>query len=76
MDEALLTTVDVEAELYRASISASARQAILKAAFEGRLVEQNPSDEPADRLLAKMSEQAASAPADRRTRRPAALAAE
>ena len=33
------------------------RQSILKAAFEGHLVEQNPRDEPADRLLARLSEQ-------------------
>jgi len=32
------------------------RQAILKAAFEGRLVQQDPSEEPADRLLARLNE--------------------
>jgi type I restriction enzyme S subunit len=32
----------------------SLRQSILKAAFEGRLVEQDPRDDPADRLLAQL----------------------
>ena len=35
----------------------SIRQSILKAAFEGRLVAQDPRDEPADHLLARLSEQ-------------------
>ena len=56
LDEMLLATADTEAELVAASISPSARQSILKSAFEGRLVEQNPSDESADRLLARMEE--------------------
>jgi type I restriction enzyme S subunit len=30
------------------------RQSILKRAFEGRLVPQDPSDEPADRLLERI----------------------
>jgi type I restriction enzyme S subunit len=34
------------------------RQSILKAAFEGRLVEQDPSDEPAERLLARLNDSA------------------
>jgi type I restriction enzyme, S subunit len=32
------------------------RQSILKAAFEGHLVEQDPSDEPAERLLARLND--------------------
>jgi type I restriction enzyme S subunit len=32
------------------------RQSILKAAFEGRLVEQDPSDEPAEGLLARLND--------------------
>jgi len=32
------------------------RQAILKAAFEGRLVQQDPSEEPAECLLARLNE--------------------
>lgn len=40
-----------EAELFR---SRSLRQSILKDAFSGRLVEQDPSDEPASELLARI----------------------
>jgi type I restriction enzyme S subunit len=32
------------------------RQAILKTAFEGRLVQQDPSEEPAECLLARLNE--------------------
>lgn len=59
--------------------SPALRQAILKAAFEGRLCEQNPRDEPAERLLALLSEQTDANPILRRGRRPAkrsAMAAE
>jgi type I restriction enzyme S subunit len=47
------------------------RQSVLRAAFEGRLVDQDPSDEPADRLLARLGERAdapipARSPAQRR----------
>jgi type I restriction enzyme, S subunit len=39
------------------AVSASGfRQSILKAAFEGRLVAQDPHDEPAERLLARLGE--------------------
>jgi type I restriction enzyme S subunit len=39
------------------------RQAVLKWAFEGRLVDQDPTDEPADKLLARIrTERAADAP--------------
>lgn len=56
----------------------SVRQSILKSAFEGRLVEQDPREEPADRLLARLSEQAdvLSVPRRRTRGRRAALAAE
>jgi type I restriction enzyme S subunit len=47
--EALEETVD--ANLIRAE---RLRQAILKTAFEGRLVPQNPDDEPASALLARI----------------------
>jgi type I restriction enzyme S subunit len=40
------------------------RQSVLKAAFEGRLVEQDPRDEPADVLLAGLHESAAKADPD------------
>jgi type I restriction enzyme, S subunit len=39
------------------------RQSILKWAFEGKLVDQDPNDEPADQLLARIrAERAATAP--------------
>jgi len=45
----------LEAEVERGLARASRlRQAILKAAFEGRLVAQNPSDEPASELLERI----------------------
>ncbi len=46
----------------------SIRQSILKAAFEGRLVAQDPRDEPADHLLARLSEQNEAPTPSRRTR--------
>jgi type I restriction enzyme, S subunit len=55
LNEGLLATIDVEAELTAARISKAARQSILKAAFEGRLVEQDPQEEPADRLLIRLN---------------------
>jgi type I restriction enzyme, S subunit len=77
LDEMLSATVDVEAELRAASMSSPARQSILKAAFEGRLIEQDPRDEFADHLVARVSEHAAEATQPHRARRltRAALAA-
>lgn len=45
------------------------RQSILKCAFSGRLVPQDPSDEPADKLLARLRAKSGDAPARRKTRR-------
>lgn len=45
------------------------RQSVLKAAFEGRLVEQDPADEPAEQLLARLSECAVQSVSSRRARR-------
>ncbi len=45
---------EVEANLKRA---AWLRQSILKRAFEGRLVPQDPTDEPAERLLERIRQQ-------------------
>ncbi len=59
LDENLLATIDVESELRAAAISVAARQSILKAAFEGHLVEQDPRDEPAEDLLTRLNGQAA-----------------
>ncbi|MBG6081120.1 restriction endonuclease subunit S [Rubrivivax gelatinosus] len=50
--------------------SASLRQSVLNAAFSGRLVPQDPTDEPASALLARLAAQAAeTAPAPRRRAR-------
>jgi len=52
------------------------RQSILKAAFEGRLVAQDQRDQPAERLLARLSDQAdTNGPLRARQRRRAVLAA-
>ena len=46
------------------------RQSILKWAFEGKLVDQDPTDEPADELLARIrAERAAAAPANEEPQR-------
>jgi type I restriction enzyme S subunit len=48
------------------------RQAILKWAFEGRLVDQDPDDEPTEKLLARIrAERAAVSPTQKRTGRKA-----
>jgi len=47
------------------------RQSILKAAFEGRLVPQDPNDEPASILLARLRAEASPAPRRARGRRAA-----
>lgn len=64
------TLVMLEAE---ASNAARLRQSILKSAFEGKLVDQCPDDEPASVLLARLKETPRAAP-PRRRRRPAACA--
>ena len=48
--------------------SKSLRRAVLEGAFRGELVPQDPADEPADRLLARIRAERASAPPARRRR--------
>ncbi len=50
--------------------SSALRQSILKAAFSGQLVPQDPRDEPASALLARLAAQPADAPAPKRRGRP------
>jgi type I restriction enzyme S subunit len=47
-------TDDVEANLKDANVAGALRQAVLKAAFTGELVDQDPADEPAEVLLARL----------------------
>jgi type I restriction enzyme S subunit len=77
LEELVVAAEDVEAELNAASLANAARQSILKAAFEGRLVGHEPGNESADRLLAGMNQNAnrSAVPVSRHQRRPA-LAAE
>ena len=47
----------------------SLRQAVLKWAFEGKLVDQDPNDEPAEKLLERIRAERANTDATKRTRR-------
>jgi type I restriction enzyme S subunit len=52
------------------ALSASLRQSILKKAFEGRLVPQDPNDEPAEKLLERIkAEKATMLAKQKRTRK-------
>ncbi|MGB3208421.1 MAG: restriction endonuclease subunit S [Crinalium sp.] len=55
----------IDANLKRAE---KLRQTILKQAFEGKLVPQNPSDEPAEKLLERIKAEKAQREADKKTK--------
>ena len=59
MDAKLSQIVHMDAEIYTALAKANAlRQSILKQAFSGQLIAQDPADEPASVLLARLGETA------------------
>jgi len=70
--DAKLSAADrLEAEIDAALTRADAlRQSILKQAFSGRLVPQDPTDEPATTLLARIKADHAKAPRQTRQRTP------
>jgi type I restriction enzyme, S subunit len=64
----LIEQVDAELEAQHKAAQ-SLRQSILAAAFSGKLVPQDPADEPASVLLERLRVQKAAAPASRQSRR-------
>ena len=70
LDARLKSAEMLDAEIKTALARAeSLRQSILKKAFSGQLVPQDPTDEPASALLARIRAERANAPAKRRRRR-------
>lgn len=69
--EELLFSADTEMTTIKGATAdvTGLRQAVLKAAFEGRLVPQDPADEPASVMLARLRRQAAPSPTRRGGRR-------
>ncbi|HLH48627.1 MAG TPA: hypothetical protein VKV96_04735 [Roseiarcus sp.] len=69
VSDALSAAADTLAVLdAEAADAARLRQSILKAAFEGRLVPQDPADEPAAAMLARLAEASAGPPPPRASR--------
>lgn len=68
LDRAYLLEISCQSELTR---SAALRQSILKAAFSGQLVPQDPDDEPAAALLARIQAERAAGNKPARTRKVA-----
>jgi len=67
--EALTAADDAEKQLdAEASDAARLRQSILKSAFEGRLIPQEPNDEPANALLQRIRQAGGMRPDARRRR--------
>ncbi len=60
----LLSNADETEQTLRAQLARASRlrQAVLKRAFEGKLVPQDPTDEPATALLARLRAEKTSAP--------------
>ena len=72
LDAAEKLNAELESALTRAEVL---RQSILKKAFAGQLVSQDPDDEPASVLLARIRAERAEAPARRRAKRVASESA-
>jgi type I restriction enzyme S subunit len=66
--ESIQTDAAADASI-AAETTPALRQSTLKAAFEGKLVEQDPRDEPADVLLARLNERQPDVALSRRARR-------
>ena len=70
IENRMQVVVDVEKTLARSPRQAeSLRQSILKHAFEGKLVHQDPSDEPAEKLLERVKAERAKAMGEKDTNR-------
>jgi type I restriction enzyme, S subunit len=76
VSQALSATTDTRAMLdAEAADAARLKQSVLKAAFEGRLVPQDPADEPASALLARLADEAPTPPKTRSGRQRRAVRA-
>jgi len=73
LDEAFAEISRLEAEVELSSARATAqRQNILRAAFSGQLVPQDPNDEPASRLLERIAQARAASVGSPKRRKPRA----